>query len=138
LSARMARRKPKWKKVDDRKVGDIMDRQAYIIRGHMKETLRYCWDERKNGINKIKHHVSFEDAVNAFSDKKRIIVSDDAHSEDEERFFCFGKIYDAKRKEWRIVTVRFTRRDEMIRIFGAGFWREGKARYEQENNEIKN
>ena len=32
-----------------------------------------------------------------------------------------------------ILTVRFTRRGEAIRIIGAGYWRKGKAIYEKEN-----
>jgi len=31
------------------------------------------------------------------------------------------------------MTVRFTYRHDMIRIIGAGYWRKGKAIYEQEN-----
>jgi len=33
-----------------------------------------------------------------------------------------------------ILTVRFTVRKISIRIFGAGFWREGKEFYEKEND----
>jgi len=32
-----------------------------------------------------------------------------------------------------ILTVRFTYRDEIIRIFGAGYWRKGKKTYEKNN-----
>ncbi len=31
------------------------------------------------------------------------------------------------------MTVRFTIRDNKIRIFGAGYWREGKKKYEEKN-----
>ena len=31
------------------------------------------------------------------------------------------------------MTVRFTWRDRKIRIFGAGYWRKGKAIYEKAN-----
>ena len=31
------------------------------------------------------------------------------------------------------MTVRFTYRGDVIRIFGAGYWRRGKAIYEREN-----
>ncbi|MXW80580.1 MAG: BrnT family toxin, partial [Gemmatimonadetes bacterium] len=44
---------------------------------------------------------------------------------EETRYFCFGKVED------RILTVRFTYRKGNIRIFGAGYWREGRDRYEQ-------
>lgn len=42
------------------------------------------------------------------------------------RYFCFGKVDD------KVVTVRFTYRNGKIRIFGAGYWREGKAEYEKQ------
>lgn len=63
----------------------------------------------------------------AFLDKKRVIVKDLEHSEDEERFYCFGKVED------EIMTVRFTYRNNIIRIIGAGYWRKGKKIYEKEN-----
>ncbi|MDQ3003729.1 MAG: BrnT family toxin, partial [Fibrobacterota bacterium] len=42
-------------------------------------------------------------------------------------YFCFGKIDE------RVLTVRFTYRNGKIRIYGAGFWREGKVIYEKQN-----
>lgn len=32
-----------------------------------------------------------------------------------------------------VLTVRFTYRQQTIRIIGAGYWRKGKAIYEQQN-----
>ncbi len=86
------------------------------------------WDEIKNLINQQKHGVSFEEAQYAFDDPKRVIVRDLAHEKDrEKRFFCLGKTKDG------ILTVRFSTRKKRIRIYGAGYWRQGKKRYEQEN-----
>jgi uncharacterized DUF497 family protein len=86
------------------------------------------WDPTKDKTNQEKHGVSFSQAQNAFSDPKRCINADFLHStKDENRYFCFGKI------EERVLTVRFTYREGKIRIFGAGFWREGKAEYEKQN-----
>ncbi|MDQ3259808.1 MAG: BrnT family toxin, partial [Pseudomonadota bacterium] len=42
-------------------------------------------------------------------------------------FFCFGEVDDG------VLTVRFTFRARVIRIFGAGYWRKGKMIYEREN-----
>ena len=70
----------------------------------------------------------FEEAQEAFFDEKRIIISNDSHSIDEERFFCIGNT------GLGIATVRFTIRNNKIRIFGAGYWRKGKKRYEEFNN----
>jgi hypothetical protein len=87
--------------------------------------MTFEWDENKNVLNKEKHDISFEEAQYAFLDPKRIILEDKKHSTDEERFFCIGHT------ESGIITVRFTIRKNVIRLFGAGYWREGKRRYEE-------
>lgn len=63
----------------------------------------------------------------AFADPKRVIAEDSAHSSKEPRFFCFGRVGEG------ILTVRFTFRSGVIRIFGAGYWRKGKSIYERAN-----
>jgi uncharacterized DUF497 family protein len=93
--------------------------------------MTFEWDEDKNQENIEKHHVSFEEAQEAFYDRKRIIIKDRKHSKNEERFFCIGD--DGK----GILTVRFTMRNENIRILGAGYWREGRYRYEQKQNYLR-
>lgn len=91
--------------------------------------MKFEWDKKKENINFKKHGISFEQARMAFMDPNRIITKDINHSsESEERFFCFGKT------EFGILTVRFTLRDNNIRIFGAGLWRQGKKKYETENS----
>lgn len=89
---------------------------------------RFTWDDLKNLINQKKHRVSFEDAQRAFDDPKRVIVRDMAHENDKEkRFFCLGEVDSG------VMPVRFSYRQKHIRIYGAGYWRQGKKRYEQEN-----
>ncbi|HPB07859.1 MAG: hypothetical protein BWX81_00161 [Spirochaetes bacterium ADurb.Bin110] len=90
--------------------------------------MTFEWDEHKNELNIQKHGLSFEEAQEAFFDKGRIIVFDEKHSEREKRYFCLGKC------KIGIATVRFTMRNGKIRIIGAGYWREGKERYEREHN----
>lgn len=85
---------------------------------------KFEWSEDKNEINLNKHGVTFKEAQYAFMDPDRIIAEDIEHSMNEKRYFCFGKIDN------RIMTVRFTYRDNLIRIIGAGYWREGKKIYE--------
>ncbi|RKX81984.1 MAG: BrnT family toxin [Spirochaetes bacterium] len=87
--------------------------------------MRFEWDEDKNRENLDKHQVSFQEAQKAFLDTHRIILKDERHSQVEDRYFCIGKIAD------EVATVRFTIRGEKIRIFGAGYWREGKKLYEK-------
>lgn len=89
--------------------------------------MTFEWDEGKNKSNKLKHNISFEEAQYAFFDQDRIIYHDERHSLMEERLFCIGKIDNG------IVTVRFTMRNRSIRIFGAGYWREGRKLYEERN-----
>ena len=88
---------------------------------------RFEWDENKDAENRAKHGVAFSLAQYAFAYPHRVIAEDLAHSEGEQRYFCFGKV------EGGILTVRFTYRSGVIRIFGAGYWRKGKAIYEHKN-----
>jgi uncharacterized DUF497 family protein len=85
------------------------------------------WDAAKNHLNRAKHGIGFELAQQAFLDRQRVIAEDIGHGEDESRYFCFGRV------EGAVVTVRFTWRNRKIRIFGAGYWRKGKAIYEKAN-----
>jgi uncharacterized DUF497 family protein len=88
----------------------------------------FSWDAAKDSDNLAKHGVSFKHAQFAFLDPKRVIAKDLTHlSESEARFYCFGRVGSG------IMTVRFTYRDAVIRIFGAGYWRKGKGIYEREN-----
>ena len=48
------------------------------------------WDEAQNLENEGKHSVSFYDSQHAFKDRRRVIVEDTVHSQDEKRYFCFG------------------------------------------------
>ncbi len=90
--------------------------------------MNFEWDDGKNTANLAKHHVSFFEAQHAFADPKPVITKDMTHSKIEECFYCFGKVENG------ILTVRFTHRDKVIRIIGAGYWRKGKAIYETENH----
>ncbi len=90
--------------------------------------MTFEWDSDKARSNQSKHGVSFDEAQLAFADPSRLIAIDHKHSNDRERrYFCFGKTNRG------VLTVRFTMRDEKIRIFGAGLWKEGKEVYERQN-----
>ena len=88
---------------------------------------RFEWDEDKDKANQAKHDVSFSEAQHAFLDPRRVIAEDVEHSGEEDRFYCMGRVGDG------IMTVRFTYRGSVIRIYGAGYWRKGKKVYEEKN-----
>ena len=81
------------------------------------------WNEDKNHENQARHGVSFEEAREAFDDPYCLIIEDELHRKDEERWFCVGRINTG------IVTVRYTDRGDRIRIFGAGFWHKMRKLY---------
>ena len=90
-------------------------------------TARLDWDPKKDKENQRKHGVAFAKAQFAFADPSRVIAEDLSHSSGENRYYCFGQV------EGGVLTVRLTYRGDVVRIFGAGYWRRGKAIYEREN-----
>lgn len=88
---------------------------------------RFEWDENKNKINHRKHKVTFGIAQFTFLDPNRIVAEDTQHGGNEKRYFCFGSVKGG------VLTVRFTYRNDRIRIIGAGYWSKGKKIYEKEN-----
>ena len=90
--------------------------------------MEFEWDPAKDRENQQKHGVSFEDAVLAWLDPRRVTRADRKHSSPkEQRYFLFGEVSGS------VLTVRFSRREEKVRILGAGYWREGRTIYEQAN-----
>ena len=84
----------------------------------------FIWDSKKEIINLWKHGIDFKRASEVFMDPFRKIIDDFDHSGRERRFYCIGMVGSD------IVTVRFVRREDKIRIFGAGQWRKGREIYE--------
>jgi uncharacterized DUF497 family protein len=91
-------------------------------------SMHFEWDPSKDDENQRKHGVAFVGAQYAFADPCRVIAEDVSHSDEEPRYYCFGKVGNG------VLTVRFTYREGTIRIIGAGYWRKGRALYEQENH----
>jgi uncharacterized DUF497 family protein len=89
--------------------------------------VRFEWDEEKERENRAKHDVSFSLAQRVFLDPHRIIAEDVEHSTTEDRYYCIGRVGEG------IMTVRFTYRGNVIRLYGAGFWRKGRKLYEEQN-----
>lgn len=91
----------------------------------MYDDMYFEWDDDKNKYNQKIHRVSFELAKKAFEDPNMLIVEDTKHSHTEKRLYCIGKVGGD------ILMVRFTIRKSKVRIFGAGYWRQGKKIYEK-------
>jgi len=89
--------------------------------------MRFEWDPLKELSNIRKHNVSFRDATQAFDDIDGLDIKDEKHSLHEIRWHWVGKISDG-----RIITVRYTMRGDVIRIFGAAEWREYRKVYYEE------
>jgi len=87
---------------------------------------RFEWDLAKDLVNQQKHGVAFVKAQLAFADPARVIAEDLSHSTTEKRYYCFGLV------DGSVLTVRFTYRDRVIRIIGAGYWRKGRQVYARE------
>lgn len=86
------------------------------------------WDREREAENEAKHGVNFEIAQYAFFDPQRLIIHDAKYSQSEERWFYIGKVKGS------VLTVRFTYRKRVIRIFGAAKWRKWRKFYEQHNS----
>jgi uncharacterized DUF497 family protein len=85
----------------------------------------FIWDEDKEKTNIVRHELRFLDATKVFFDPNCIILEDQRHSENEERYYCIGKL------DGNIATVRFTFRMGRIRIIGAGYWTKWRILYEE-------
>jgi uncharacterized DUF497 family protein len=77
--------------------------------------LEFEWDDEKAASNLVKHGVSFAEAATIFRDRLGILRSDQAHSNEEERFLLIGVserrkiiivVYVMRRDRYRIVSAR--------------------------------
>ncbi len=83
------------------------------------------WDVEKEKSNIEKHKVDFTSASSVFKDPNVLILIDDKHGTQEERFFAVGNL------SGKVLTVRFVYRAGCIRVLGAGYWRKGAKHYEK-------
>ncbi len=88
--------------------------------------MRFTWDPAKEATNQVAHGVDFTTAQLAFDDPYALVIFDEVHSDKRElRWWLLGKI------EERVLLVRYTHRPTgLVRIIGAGYWRQGKEIYE--------
>ena len=74
------------------------------------------WDEDKNIFNIHKHGISFEEAKTVFDDEFIIYLTDEEHSQDEERFIVLGA---SALDRLLIVCHCYRENDEKIRLISA-------------------
>ena len=89
----------------------------------------FDWDENKANANKNKHGISFVEAMTVFGDTNAIMIDDDLHSEEEERFIILGvssqtnilmvcHCYRDESKAIRIISARKAIKKEIQRYKG--------------------
>ena len=94
---------------------------------------KFEWDKSKNTKNKEKHNISFEEAIDAFYDYDSLILYDEKHSGDEDRFYQIGMIRTLK----VIIVVFCIREKEIIRLISARETTK-KEREKYERSKVKN
>lgn len=73
------------------------------------------WNDSKNAINKIKHGVSFQEAITVFSDDFARLIIDPDHSNEEDRFLLMGMSVNFR----LLVIAHCIRGGESIRLISA-------------------
>lgn len=90
--------------------------------------MRFSWDPAKERTNVARHGVDFTEAQQAFADPRALVLFDGDHSDRREIrwwWWLLGRVGA------RIRLVRYTHRPHgVIRLIGAGYWREGRNYYE--------
>ncbi len=75
--------------------------------------IRFEWDPRKDGRNRLRHDVGFDEATTVFADPLAITIPDDDHSDDEERWVTMGLSH---RQRLLVVVHAEGRKEEVVRI----------------------
>ena len=78
--------------------------------------LLFDWDENKAKINERKHGVTFFEAMTVFKDDNAVIMDDEEHSENEERFILLGI---SKQSNLLMVCHCYRENDDIIRLISA-------------------
>jgi uncharacterized protein len=73
----------------------------------------YQWDPLKNESKESKHDITFEEAVIAFKDPKRLETDSTRPGDSEERRKVVGRVGD------RLIAVIYTMRNDRFRIISA-------------------
>ena len=77
--------------------------------------MNYEWNLVKERLNIAKHGVDFEEAKSVFADEFALVLFDEDHSNDEERFLILG----TRQKERILLVVHCYRENDTIRIISS-------------------
>jgi uncharacterized DUF497 family protein len=80
------------------------------------QSLQFEWEPRKAATNLRKHKVSFPEAKTVFLDEEALLLPDDDHSSDEDRFIILGI---SARLRILVVCHRYRQAEDLIRIISA-------------------
>lgn len=97
-----------------------------VDRYGMVQPVEFEWDLSKDNENIRKHGVSFAEAVESFLDPQGFQLTDCKHSWSEKRSYWIGRLATG-----RVLTTRFTKRGNTIRIIGSAEWRKFRRLYHE-------
>ena len=78
--------------------------------------IKFEWDKTKNILNIKKHGIDFNEAATVFLDDKALLIEDERHSGEEDRFVLLGF---SQKANLLIVCHCYRTNEEVIRIISA-------------------
>ena len=78
--------------------------------------IKFEWDKTKNILNIKKHGIDFNEAATVFLDGEALLIEDEKHSNEEDRFVLLGF---SQKANLLIVCHCYRANDEVIRIISA-------------------
>ncbi len=78
--------------------------------------IKFEWDKTKNILNIKKHGVDFNEAATVFLDDEALLIEDEKHSGEEDRFVLLGF---SQKANLLIVCHCYRTNEEVIRIISA-------------------
>ncbi len=79
-------------------------------------SIKFTWDPEKDRENRIKHHISFDEAKSVFFDDNARLIHDPDHSVEEDRFIIIGMSISLK---ILLVSHFYREKVNVIRIISA-------------------
>jgi len=92
--------------------------------------LGFDWDDGNSSKSLDKHGVSQQEAEQVFVDPRVLVLADEKHSGEEQRFHAYGKTALGR---WLQVSFTLRQNETLIRVISSrNMSRKERARYEQE------